>query len=460
MSLTKVSYSMINGEVINVLDYGADLSGTNDSTTAIQAAIDFAYANGGGVVYLSAGDYKTTGVVCKDRVSIKGDGQFVTTFNLIGTNSICISSPAQATMLASGTAFYGTFENFNISFSDSTQIGVSYVGLSRWTTKNVSTLMNTFGATGFKCLSTTTAGVGGPAQWYNSFYDCNHVGTATARTNGAIGWDIGGDLATDEQATTWNIHGGRTNLCEYGVKINGVNGINFYGHTTESNTNNWYIGYASGRTSRFVSIYCAYIEGGTDGINIGANGFRCSIINPNITSLSGAAYADSGQFTQFIDIDGPSVLPYGLLMDGTNPSSNVNVLDYYEEGAWTPTLEGNSTAGSYTLATTGARYTRIGNLMTITFRATITVNSAGTGFLKFSGLPYAKSSNQFLAGSAIVSNIAFPGSSTQVTVAALTSGTSSDFGLQGLTTSGAAAFLDVSGIGASASIVATFQYFV
>jgi uncharacterized protein YjbI with pentapeptide repeats len=40
MGLTKVTYSMIEGASINVLDFGADPTGTEDSTAAIQAAID------------------------------------------------------------------------------------------------------------------------------------------------------------------------------------------------------------------------------------------------------------------------------------------------------------------------------------------------------------------------------------------------------------------------------------
>jgi hypothetical protein len=40
MALTKVSYSMITGAPVNVLDYGADPTGVADSQPAIQAAID------------------------------------------------------------------------------------------------------------------------------------------------------------------------------------------------------------------------------------------------------------------------------------------------------------------------------------------------------------------------------------------------------------------------------------
>ena len=42
MSLTKATYSMINGASVNVLDFGADPTGATDSTAAIQAAINYA----------------------------------------------------------------------------------------------------------------------------------------------------------------------------------------------------------------------------------------------------------------------------------------------------------------------------------------------------------------------------------------------------------------------------------
>ena len=40
MSLTKVSYSMVRGAPVNVVDFGADPTGATDSTAAIQAALD------------------------------------------------------------------------------------------------------------------------------------------------------------------------------------------------------------------------------------------------------------------------------------------------------------------------------------------------------------------------------------------------------------------------------------
>lgn len=52
MSLTKVTYAMIEGDVVNVVDYGADPTGTNDSTTAVQAAVNAGYQ-----VYFPNGTY-------------------------------------------------------------------------------------------------------------------------------------------------------------------------------------------------------------------------------------------------------------------------------------------------------------------------------------------------------------------------------------------------------------------
>lgn len=55
MTLTKVTYSMIQGAPKSALDYGADATGVADSTTALQAMFD-----AGGVVMIPSGDYKIT----------------------------------------------------------------------------------------------------------------------------------------------------------------------------------------------------------------------------------------------------------------------------------------------------------------------------------------------------------------------------------------------------------------
>jgi len=63
-------------------------------------------------------------------------------------------------------------------------------------------------------------------------------------------------------------------------------------------------------------------------------------------------------------------------------SSNANTLDDYEEGTWTPSIGGTATYG-----TRWGTYTKIGNLVTITFN--IGIDSIGTGSTGIiSGLPF------------------------------------------------------------------------
>jgi hypothetical protein len=78
MALTKVTYSMIEGAAVNVLDYGADPAGTDDSTAAIQAALTFVAANGG-CLYIPAGNYKLTNTLtvsaAANSFAIVGDNE-------------------------------------------------------------------------------------------------------------------------------------------------------------------------------------------------------------------------------------------------------------------------------------------------------------------------------------------------------------------------------------------------
>ena len=83
MALTKVSYFMVNSTIVNVVDYGADPSGTTDSTVAIQAAID-----SGNTVYFPEGTFIVSlsgtitleagttyySLIARDSMVLKGSG--------------------------------------------------------------------------------------------------------------------------------------------------------------------------------------------------------------------------------------------------------------------------------------------------------------------------------------------------------------------------------------------------
>lgn len=80
MSLTKVSYSMINGAPINVLDYNADPTGGADSTAAFNDALA-----AGKEIFVPAGTYKITSITHPNyQTIIRGEGSGATIINSSG----------------------------------------------------------------------------------------------------------------------------------------------------------------------------------------------------------------------------------------------------------------------------------------------------------------------------------------------------------------------------------------
>lgn len=68
-------------------------------------------------------------------------------------------------------------------------------------------------------------------------------------------------------------------------------------------------------------------------------------------------------------------------------SSDANTLDDYEEGTWTPTIIGTTTAGTGTYTTQRGDYIKIGRLVTVQFYVAWTAHT-GTGNMNVSGLPF------------------------------------------------------------------------
>jgi hypothetical protein len=75
----------------------------------------------------------------------------------------------------------------------------------------------------------------------------------------------------------------------------------------------------------------------------------------------------------------------GIQFNGDTAAANA--LDDYEEGTFTPTIEGSSTAGTATYISQVGVYTKIGRI--VKFSITINYNSGtGTGNLRISNLPF------------------------------------------------------------------------
>jgi hypothetical protein len=89
----------------------------------------------------------------------------------------------------------------------------------------------------------------------------------------------------------------------------------------------------------------------------------------------------------------PSTSGAGITFPASqSASSDANTLDDYEEGSWTPTFEGGTTNPTLTYAAQVARYTKIGNVVTVNGRIRVgTISSGGTGTCFIAGLPFATS---------------------------------------------------------------------
>lgn len=106
MALTKVSYSMIFGAPVNVMDYGATGDGTTDDTAALQLA---AAASAGNGLYLPAGTYGVTDTITlPSNTMVFGDGVGVSTIKKLGTGVANIFYSLNTTnIIIRDLSFYG-----------------------------------------------------------------------------------------------------------------------------------------------------------------------------------------------------------------------------------------------------------------------------------------------------------------------------------------------------------------
>ena len=147
----------------------------------------------------------------------------------------------------------------------------------------------------------------------------------------------------------------------------------------------------------------------------------------------------------------------GAYLGGTG---SANKLDDYEEGTWTPAVQGSG-GGTYTHSGITARYTKIGNLVTIDCQlVNITISGSGhTGYLSIAGAPFAKRGDHFPQGPVALSSVDFSNNMNYATVEFITTGSTSVLYIRQHGDNFAGADLPVSAINSGASdIQFTIQY--
>ena len=125
------------------------------------------------------------------------------------------------------------------------------------------------------------------------------------------------------------------------------------------------------------------------------NAFRTSI---NVQAQGNEVrFSTAGTERMRIDNSGHAIIPAGVTLGtATGVYNAANTLDDYEEGTWTPTAATIGVAGNL-----GARYTKIGNLVTLTCQIIFGASASTDGIL-LGGLPFAAISSQAPSSSGVM----------------------------------------------------------
>lgn len=313
------------------------------------------------------------------------------------------------------------------------------------------------GAIGWKLPGDETGGTG---PYYNLYSNCTVQSNSLSLDHTGWLFSTVAPLYRGPNANTWIA--GRVGQCAAAFKITG-NGNIITAMTVENvNTSNGvcfdFIGPVAAVNTQ-NQVIGGYIENAQIGFRIDSNTNGTILVLPYMTGV-GTVLSDSSTDAQILGSAVPNKLPSGIDFTNTTASADANVLDDYLEGTWTPTLVGATVAGTYSIAATGAIYTKVGRQVTVHAKMVITTTIAGTGTCRFGGLPFAKGANQFLSGGCILENITLAATIQSVSPAAFTSGSDSTFVISGTRSAAAQLPIDCADILAGATAYVTFSYMV
>jgi len=250
------------------------------------------------------------------------------------------------------------------------------------------------------------------------------VGPASSTANGVALFDgTTGKLLKNSSATDGLIHGLTVGRGAGAVSTNTVFGASAYQANT-TGSNSVVVGNQAGYTNStgiqnvFIGNQAGYAATGRDStfVGTGAGGAITSGTNNTIIGQydgngDGLDIRTASNYAVISDGDGNRLLStangYSLALDGgavpqtgtgitfpatQSASSDANTLDDYEEGTWTPTVIGSTTAGTGTYSSQLGRYTKVGRLVSLEVYLIWSAHT-GTGNLQFSNLPFTVNSS-------------------------------------------------------------------
>ena len=173
-----------------------------------------------------------------------------------------------------------------------------------------------------------------------------------------------------------------------------------------------------------------------------------------------------------IDYDGDVTVKSGNLIIGTSGkgidfsatsgTGTSELFDDYEEGTFTPTLYGNSTAGTYELATASGTYTKVGRVVTAQVLLVLagSVTGGGSGDTVIGGLPFTYDGSENVGQHSAVASggVSFAAGAT-VTASKITSSDDNRLTLYESVAGASIATVPITDFGANDLVSFTVTYF-
>lgn len=222
-----------------------------------------------------------------------------------------------------------------------------------------------------------------------------YMGDSDADNRGFVGYDNSDDSmvlgAAGATKMTLNASG---NILVGTATDDGVNKLQVNGGISATSTV-----FSSGT----VGFWCKNSSGGKilleDADTADASKPFGYITHNGSSTIHGVANRSGGVITGSVDILGVSSTGLSVtggisastgVLFGNTTNAATNVLDWYEEGTFTPSASGNTTAGTGTYSIQQGYYTRIGR--EVNFRILLSWSAhTGTGGLNITGLPFTSS---------------------------------------------------------------------
>lgn len=162
------------------------------------------------------------------------------------------------------------------------------------------------------------------------------------------------------------------------------------------------------------TVYFAAISAGSaSGISIGGTATisNCIVSSTNTNAVTGAGTLQNGGITftnTSFKINTSTITAFNLDAGGISFDGGTNVLNIFQQGTFSPTVRGASTAGTVTMTLQDGRYQKVGRIVTVTIAASWSTIGGATGGVQVNNLPYTVLSDSNTANSSPIIPSASP----------------------------------------------------